>query len=81
MPFILISLSNQVSEDLASTEPSPVREPQTPNPRVTHPGHNALNQQTGAERQAAGAIEGKELFHLLQACAEDPLRGTGEGVR
>lgn len=29
MPFFLISLSNQVSEDLASTEPSPLQEPQT----------------------------------------------------
>lgn len=51
-----------------------------PTPVVTHPGHNALNQQTGAEWQTAGAIEDKELSHFLQACAKDPLRGTGEGT-
>lgn len=54
---------------------------ESPTPAVTHPGHDALNQQTGAEGQAAGAIEDEELLHLLQAGAEDALWGERGGVR
>ena len=54
---------------------------ESPTPAVTHPGHDALNQQTGAEGQAAGAIEDEELLHLLQAGTEDALWGERGGVR
>lgn len=41
---------------------------------VTHPGHDALHQETGTKRQTARTIEVKELLHVLQALTKDALQ-------
>lgn len=52
-----------------------VEEPPDAARSSTHPRHDALHQQAGAERQPARPVSLEELLHVLQPLAEDALRG------